>query len=121
MAAAAAAMTAAKKEMCKFNTLQQSDFEIGQRIGKGQFSVVYRARCKKNNKMVALKKVQIFEMTDVKARVDCMQEIQLLQVTTSSYSNVACSGTDCHVICVVCEAIESSERGLLHIVVRGAQ
>jgi len=88
MAAAAAAMTAAKKEMCKFNTLQQSDFEIGQRIGKGQFSVVYRARCKKNNKMVALKKVQIFEMTDVKARVDCMQEIQLLQ--RLNHPNVVC-------------------------------
>jgi len=30
--------------------------------------------------MVALKKVQLYEMTDLKARNDCMKEIQLLQV-----------------------------------------
>ena len=49
-------------------------------IGKGQFSVVYRATCKVDVKIVALKKVQIFEMMDAKSRLDCMKEIQLLQV-----------------------------------------
>lgn len=49
-------------------------------IGKGQFSVVYRASCKVDGKIVALKKVQIFEMMDAKSRLDCMKEIQLLQV-----------------------------------------
>ena len=29
---------------------------------------------------MVLKKVQIFEMVDTKARLDCMKEIQLLQV-----------------------------------------
>ena len=55
-------------------------FTIDKRIGKGQFSVVYRARCRHDNTPVALKKVQIFEMMDSKARLDCMKEIQLLQV-----------------------------------------
>lgn len=34
-------------------------FEIEKKIGKGQFSEVYRARCKEDNKVVALKKVQV--------------------------------------------------------------
>ena len=42
--------------------------------------VSYCRRCKVNQQSVALKKVQIFEMTDAKARLDCMKEINLLQV-----------------------------------------
>ena len=42
--------------------------------------MVYRASCKVDGKIVALKKVQIFEMMDAKSRLDCMKEIQLLQV-----------------------------------------
>lgn len=61
----------------KYNGL--ANFEIQKRIGKGQFSEVYRARCLIDNSIVALKKVQIFEMMDLKARNDCIQEIQLLQ------------------------------------------
>ena len=57
-----------------------SNFDIEKKIGKGQFSVVYRARCKVDQAVVALKKVQIFEMMDSKARLDCMKEINLLQV-----------------------------------------
>lgn len=56
-----------------------SSFDIDKKIGKGQFSVVYRAKCKKDGVSVALKKVQIFEMMDAKARLDCLKEIQLLQ------------------------------------------
>ena len=55
-------------------------FSIDKKIGKGQFSVVYRARAVHDDRTVALKKVQIFEMMDSKARLDCMKEIQLLQV-----------------------------------------
>lgn len=69
-----------ESSIANLNNVRLADFEIGERIGRGQFSVVYRARCKSNNQMVALKKVQIYEMTDVKARTDCMKEIQLLQV-----------------------------------------
>ena len=62
------------------------NYDIEKKIGKGQFSVVYRARCiaavddGEETPIVALKKVQIFEMMDAKARLDCMKEIQLLQV-----------------------------------------
>ena len=57
-----------------------SIFDIEKKIGKGQFSVVYRARCRADSAVVAVKKVQIFEMMDAKARLDCMKEINLLQV-----------------------------------------
>lgn len=36
-----------------------SNFEIIKKIGKGQFSVVYKAICKVDNQTVALKKVQV--------------------------------------------------------------
>ncbi|XP_067279038.1 serine/threonine-protein kinase Nek6 isoform X2 [Pseudorasbora parva] len=48
-------------------------------IGRGQFSEVYRATCLLDNRQVALKKVQIFEMMDAKARQDCIKEIDLLK------------------------------------------
>lgn len=60
-----------------------SIFDVEKKIGKGQFSVVYRARCRTDGAVVALKKVQIFEMMDAKARLDCMKEINLLQVSFS--------------------------------------
>ncbi|KAK7094609.1 serine/threonine-protein kinase Nek7-like [Littorina saxatilis] len=56
-----------------------NNFVIDKKIGKGQFSEVYRARCRHNNSTVALKKVQIFEMMDAKARQDCIKEIDLLK------------------------------------------
>ncbi|KAK3088593.1 hypothetical protein FSP39_021032 [Pinctada imbricata] len=56
-----------------------SHFEIDKKIGKGQFSEVFRAKCKVDNSVVALKKVQIFEMMDAKARQDCIKEIDLLK------------------------------------------
>lgn len=56
-----------------------NNFVIDKKIGKGQFSEVYRARCRHNNSIVALKKVQIFEMMDAKARQDCIKEIDLLK------------------------------------------
>eukprot|EP01147_Barroeca_monosierra_P007872 gene7872-9980_t len=56
-----------------------SNYQIEKKIGRGQFSVVYKARCLVNNRLVAFKKVQIFEMLDVKARQDCIREIDLLK------------------------------------------
>lgn len=55
------------------------NFEIQKKIGRGQFSVVYRAQSLVDNCIVALKKVQIFEMMDAKARQDCIKEIDLLK------------------------------------------
>lgn len=37
----------------------QSNFSIEKKIGKGQFSVVYKARCLLDNNIVALKKIQV--------------------------------------------------------------
>lgn len=54
-------------------------FELGRKIGRGQFSQVYKAVTKANGRGVALKKVQIFDMADAKARTDCIKEIDLLK------------------------------------------
>jgi serine/threonine protein kinase len=80
-------MATDEAKVCDYSKIKLADLEIGQRIGKGQFSVVYKARCKLNNQAVALKKVQLLEMTDSKARADCMKEIQLLQVTSKLLPN----------------------------------
>ncbi|XP_038637663.1 serine/threonine-protein kinase Nek6-like [Scyliorhinus canicula] len=56
-----------------------ADFQIVKKIGRGQFSEVYRATYLHNGKAVALKKVQVFEMMDAKARQDCINEIDLLK------------------------------------------
>ncbi|EHB05029.1 Serine/threonine-protein kinase Nek6 [Heterocephalus glaber] len=56
-----------------------ADFQIEKKIGRGQFSEVYKATCLLDGKTVALKKVQIFEMMDAKARQDCVKEIGLLK------------------------------------------
>lgn len=61
-------MAATASTRFSYSTVELKDFEIGQCIGKGQFSSVYRTRCKLNQQLVALKKVQLYEMTDVKAR-----------------------------------------------------
>lgn len=38
-----------------------ANFGIEKKIGRGQFSVVYRAKCLANDQIVALKKVQVAE------------------------------------------------------------
>eukprot|EP00041_Stephanoeca_diplocostata_P009718 m.151458 g.151458 ORF g.151458 m.151458 type:complete len:189 (+) comp17863_c0_seq2:283-849(+) len=54
-------------------------FELGKKIGKGQFSTVYKAVHVASNTTVALKKIQIFDITDPKARTDCIKEVELLK------------------------------------------
>ena len=41
-------------------------------------TVTYRRKCKHNGRSVALKKIQIFEIADPKARQDCIKEVNLL-------------------------------------------
>jgi hypothetical protein len=41
---------------------------------------VYRAKNLVTGEIVALKKIQIFDMVDAKARQDCIKEIDLLKV-----------------------------------------
>ncbi|KAI1722944.1 protein kinase domain-containing protein [Ditylenchus destructor] len=54
-------------------------FELGKKIGKGQFSEVYRAYCPLTDEMVALKKIQLDVMKDKKQLEDCVKEIDLLK------------------------------------------
>ncbi|KAG7498739.1 serine serine/threonine-protein kinase Nek6-like [Solea senegalensis] len=56
-----------------------ANFRIEKKIGRGQFSEVYKATYLLEGQLVALKKVQIFEMMDAKARQDCVKEIDLLK------------------------------------------
>lgn len=49
------------------------------RAGKGKFSTVYRAKAKDGGDLVALKKIQIFDMMDEKSREKCLKEIRLVQ------------------------------------------
>ncbi|MGH0175886.1 UNVERIFIED_CONTAM: hypothetical protein FKN15_071688 [Acipenser sinensis] len=56
-----------------------ANFQIEKKIGRGQFSEVYRATCLLDRMPVALKKVQIFDLMDAKARADCIKEIDLLK------------------------------------------
>ncbi|XP_041090248.1 serine/threonine-protein kinase Nek6-like [Polyodon spathula] len=56
-----------------------ADFQIEKKIGRGQFSEVYKATFLHDRKLVALKKVQIFELMDAKARQDFIKEIDLLK------------------------------------------
>ncbi|XP_076880422.1 serine/threonine-protein kinase Nek7 isoform X2 [Brachyhypopomus gauderio] len=55
------------------------NFHIEKNIGRGQFSEVYRAKYLIDNTPVALKKIQIFDLMDAKARQDCIKEIDLLK------------------------------------------
>jgi len=56
-----------------------ANFVVGKKIGKGQFSEVYKATSKCDGRTVALKKVQLFHMMDAKSRADCIREIDLLK------------------------------------------
>ena len=58
---------------------QLSFFQIVKQIGSGQFSVVYRAAYLPTGQPVALKCIRIFELNDMKTRLDCINEISLLQ------------------------------------------
>ncbi|EFX77190.1 hypothetical protein DAPPUDRAFT_321694 [Daphnia pulex] len=63
------------------DTLSLSQFNVGREIGKGQFSQVYSATflpCP--SRRVAIKRVELLEMVDSKARADCVKEIQLLKM-----------------------------------------
>ncbi|XP_030598146.1 serine/threonine-protein kinase Nek6 isoform X1 [Archocentrus centrarchus] len=65
-------------QSCKY-CCTMANFRIEKKIGRGQFSEVYKATYLLDGQLVALKKVQIFEMMDAKARQDCIKEIDLLK------------------------------------------
>ncbi|KAI6232777.1 Serine/threonine-protein kinase Nek7 [Aphelenchoides fujianensis] len=58
--------------------LEARDFEVIQKIGKGQFATCYKAQQKGTDKFYALKQIKMQQM-DEKTRMDCEKEIGLLQ------------------------------------------
>ena len=54
-----AAMDESNSEQAVETYQTLSNFTIEKKIGRGQFSVVYKARCVMDNSIVALKKVQV--------------------------------------------------------------
>eukprot|EP00948_MAST-09A_sp_MAST-9A-sp1_P001834 g1834.t1 len=55
------------------------NYEVIKMIGKGKFSTVHRAKLRSTGQLVALKKIQIFDMMDAKGREKCLKEVRLLQ------------------------------------------
>lgn len=56
------------------------EFVVEKRIGRGQFSEVYRAIRIEDGQPVAIKKIHFYDMVDSTARTECLKEINLLQV-----------------------------------------
>ncbi len=56
------------------------NFQIEKQIGQGQFSQVFKAKCLVDQRVVALKRMKIYELMDQKAREECYKEIELLKV-----------------------------------------
>ena len=55
------------------------DYNVLKAIGKGKFSVVYRAVEKATEKIVALKRIAIVDITDERQRQKTLKEVRLLQ------------------------------------------
>ena len=56
-----------------------SEYQVLKAIGKGKFSVVYRAKRQVDQRLVAVKKVAIVDIMDKKTRDKCLKEVKLLQ------------------------------------------
>ena len=78
-AAADSSLAAATADIAGAATSSMSDYVIEKAIGRGHFSTVHRAVRRADEKRVALKKVQIFDMLDAKARDRCLKEVDLLK------------------------------------------
>lgn len=63
-----------QKELFKSNG-NIEEYSIIKPIGKGKFSIVYRAERKIDGVLVALKKIGIFDLMDAKAREKTLKEV----------------------------------------------
>ena len=62
-----------------------NDYKILKRIGKGKFSIVYRAERKIDQVIVALKKINLFDISDDKIREKTLKEIRLVQSVSHAH------------------------------------
>lgn len=62
-----------------------NEFVVEKRIGRGQFSEVFRAIRVGDGRPVAIKKIHFYDMVDSIARTECLKEINLLQVIRNCY------------------------------------
>ncbi|KAE9238369.1 hypothetical protein PF004_g8328 [Phytophthora fragariae] len=65
---------------------QLDDYEVLKPIGKGKFSVVFKAKRRRDGQAVALKKIAIFDLMNLKAREKTLKEVRLVQ--SVSHSNI---------------------------------
>lgn len=56
-----------------------SDYDVLKPIGKGKFSVVFKALRRRDEQPVALKKIAIFDLMDARAREKTLKEVRLVQ------------------------------------------
>ncbi|KAG2485833.1 hypothetical protein HYH03_015416 [Edaphochlamys debaryana] len=56
-----------------------TDYQLDRLLGRGKYSQVYLAREKTTGQMVAIKRVEIFDMMDPASRQACVKEVKILQ------------------------------------------
>eukprot|EP00798_Chlamydomonas_sp_ICE-L_P023850 gene23850-9406_t len=59
-------------------------YDVGKAVGKGGYAIVYKGIRHEDGRVIAVKKVEVFEMTQ-KKRERCLQEVKLLQQLTHPY------------------------------------
>jgi len=96
--------------MSEHKTLQIGAYTIDKKLGKGQFASVYRARRtdNPNGDLFALKRISIAELSDEKARMDCLKEIDLLKSldhpNVTRYLDSFIEGDELYIILELAEA-----------------
>ncbi|KAG2445744.1 hypothetical protein HXX76_000350 [Chlamydomonas incerta] len=56
-----------------------ADYQLDRLLGRGKYSQVYLARETRTGQMVAIKRVEIFDMMDPVSRQACVKEVKILQ------------------------------------------
>ena len=98
---------------------QIREYKVIKPIGAGKFSIVFKAeKTDEDNKLIALKCIKIFDMTDVKQREKCLKEVKLLQSldhpNVIRYLDSFIEDNDLYI------AVEWAEKGDLKYIIRMA-